>query len=80
MLTADFAKCLESEGKDVNVRMLVTPIHKMSKGKEREFLVVHLGVSHLRVLHISKLTFIDNIFVFSVIYNYMTLHDKSMYA
>jgi hexokinase len=58
LLTAEFAKGLESEGEDVKVKMLVTHVHEMPKGTEEgEFLVLNLGVDHLRVLHISELTY-----------------------
>ena len=58
LLSAEFTKGLEREGEDVKVKMLVTHIHEMPKGTEEgEFLVVDLGVHHLRVLHISKFTF-----------------------
>ena len=61
LLTAEFTKGLESEEEDVNVKMFVTRIHEMPKGTEEgEFLVVDLGVHHLRVLHISMFTFSGN--------------------
>ena len=61
LLTTDFAKDLESEGEDAQVKMLVKHIHKMPKGKdEGEFLVVDMEVNHLRVWHISELIFTDN--------------------
>ena len=59
LLTAEFTKGLESEkeGEDVKVKMFVTHVHEMPKGTEEgEFLVVDLGVNHLKVIHISKLT------------------------
>ena len=67
LLTDEFVKGLESEGRDniiVDVKMLVTHVHEMPKGTETgEFLVVDLGINYLRVLHISELTFSDNVFV-----------------
>ena len=57
LLSDEFTKGLEREGEDVKVpvKMLVTHIHEMPKGTEEgEFLVVNLGIYHLRVLHISK--------------------------
>ena len=58
LLTAEFTKGLESEGEDVKVKMLVTHVHEMPKGTEEgEFLIMDLGVNHLRVLHISELTY-----------------------
>ena len=59
LLTAEFTKGLESEeaGGDVKVKMFVTHVYEMPKGTEEgECLVVDLGVNHLKVLHISKLT------------------------
>ena len=64
LLTAEFTKGLESEVEDVKVKMFVTHVHEMPKGTEEgEFLVVDLGVYHLRVLHISE-------FIFSGIYTF----------
>ena len=66
LLSAEFTKGLESgeEREDVKVKMLVTHVHEMPKGTEEgEFLVVELGVNHLRVVHISELTYSDNFFV-----------------
>ena len=61
LLKDEFKRGLESEREDVNVKMFVTHIHKMPEGTEEgEFLVVDLGVYHLRVLHISKFTFNSN--------------------
>ena len=61
LLSAEFTKGLEREGEDVMVKMLVTHVHEMPKGTEEgEFIVVHLGVNHLKVLHISKFTFSGN--------------------
>ena len=61
LLSAEFTKGLESEEEDVNVKMFVTHVHEMPKGTEEgEFLVVDLGVHHLRVLHISRFTFSGN--------------------
>ena len=58
LLSAEFTKGLESEGEDVKVKMLITHVHDMPKGTEEgEFLVVDLRVNHLRVLHISELTY-----------------------
>ena len=58
LLTTEFTKGLESDGEDVKVKMLVTHIHEMPEGTETgEFLVVDLGVHHLRVIHIRKFTF-----------------------
>ena len=57
LLSAELTKGLESEEEreDVKVKMFVTHIHEMPKGTEEgEFLVVDLGVNHLKVLHISK--------------------------
>ena len=68
MLTA---KDRKREGKDVQVKMLVTHVHKMPKGAEKkEFLCVDmLKVNTLRVRHIGESTFIDNHFgVFRYIY------------
>ena len=57
LLATEFAKGLESEGEDVKVKMFVTHVYQRPKGTEEgEFLVVDLGVTHLRVLHISKFT------------------------
>ena len=56
LLAAEFAKGLESERENVQVKMFV---HKMPE--EGEFLVVDLGVKHLRVLHIGELTFTNNV-------------------
>ena len=69
LLSAEFTKGLESkeEREDVKVKMFVTHIHEMPKGTEKgEFLVVHLGVNHLRVLHISKSFSGNNILVSSM--------------
>ena len=63
LLSAEFTKGLESkeEREDVKVKMFVTHVHEMPKGTEEgEFLVVDLGVHHLRVLHISEFTFSSN--------------------
>ena len=58
LLSAEFTKGLEREGEDVKVKMLVTHIHEMPKGTEEgEFLVVDLGINHLRVVHVSESTF-----------------------
>ena len=58
LLKDEFKRGLESEREDVNVKMFVTHIHKMPEGTEEgEFLVVDLGVYHLRVLHIGTFTF-----------------------
>ena len=58
LLSAEFTKGLKSEGEDVKVKMLVTHVHEMPEGTEKgEFLVVDLRVNHLRVLHISELTY-----------------------
>ena len=58
LLSAEFTKGLEREGEDVKVKMFVTHIHDMPKKTEKgEFLVVDLRVNHLRVLHISELTY-----------------------
>ena len=58
LLSAEFTKGLKREREDVKVKMLVTHIHEMPKGTEEgEFLVVDLGINHLRVVHISESTF-----------------------
>ena len=55
LLTDEFTKGLKSEEDNVEVKMLVTHVHKMHEGTEEgEFLIVDLGVHRLRVLHISK--------------------------
>ena len=61
LLTTEFTKGLESEEEkeDVKVKMFVTHVYEMPKGTEEgEFLVVDLGVNHLRVVHISESTVI----------------------
>ena len=61
LLSDEFTKGLKSEEEDVKVKMFVTHIHEMPKGTEEgEFLVVDLGINHLRVLHISESTFSGN--------------------
>lgn len=63
LLFAEFIKGLKSEEEDVKVKMLVTHIHEMPKRTdEGEFLVVDLGVHHLRVLHISESIFSNLVF------------------
>jgi hexokinase len=58
LLTAEFTRGLKSEGEDVKVKMFVTHVYEMPKGTEEgDFLVVDWGINHLRVVHISELTY-----------------------
>ena len=54
-LTDEFDKGLITEEDEVIVKMLITHVHEMPSGKEEgEFLVIDLGATNLRVIHMSE--------------------------
>lgn len=55
LLTTEFVNGLEREGDDVKVKMLVTHVHSIPRGKEDgDFLVVNFEGKYLLVLHVGE--------------------------